>query len=246
MKRERSVRERRSTRRMLLEDDKPFLLRFEVGSDAVLEAQVLDLSKAGLRIVVPENYCVELAEFIIPASDLSQQISTAGMEASGTGNMKLALNGALTIGTRDGATIEIGQEVGEENVFFFGMGLDQVAQLRNGGGYDPWAVYNQQPELRQALDMVRDGYFSQGEPDLFRPIFDSLTAGGDYFMVLADFAAYLQCLDGVDAVYRDPSEWTRRAIVNVAKMGSFTSDRMVREYADEIWKVKPLKGRKRG
>jgi starch phosphorylase len=160
--------------------------------------------------------------------------------------MKLALNGALTIGTRDGANVEIGQEVGEDNIFFFGMGLDEVAQLRNEGGYNPWAVYHEQPELRKALDMVRDGYFSHDESDLFRPIFDSLTAGGDYFMVLADFAAYLQCLDEVDAVYRDPTEWTRRAIVNVAKMGSFASDRMVREYADEIWRVKPLSGRRRG
>jgi starch phosphorylase len=198
-----------------------------------------------LKVVFVPNYSVSWAENLIPAADLSQQLSTAGTEASGTGNMKLALNGALTIGTRDGANIEIGQEVGEDNIFFFGMGLDEVAQLRNEGGYDPWAIYHEQPELRQALDMVRDGYFSHDEHDLFRPVFDSLTAGGDWFMVLADFAAYLQCLAEVDAVYRDSTEWTRRAIVNVAKMGSFASDRMVREYADEIWRVRPLNGRKR-
>jgi len=212
-----------------------------VGSVIDAEPQVAGL----LKVVFVPNYNVSWAESLIPAADLSQQLSTAGTEASGTGNMKLALNGALTIGTRDGANVEIGQEVGEDNIFFFGMGLDEVAQLRDEGGYDPWAIYHEQPELRQALDMMRDGYFSHDEPELFRPIFDSLTAGGDHFLVLADFAAYLQRLDEVDAVYRDPTEWTRRAIVNVAKMGSFASDRMVREYADEIWRVKPLDGRKR-
>jgi len=193
-----------------------------------------------LKVLFIPNYDVSTAEDVIPAAELSQQISTAGTEASGTGNMKLALNGALTIGTRDGANIEIGEAVGEENVFFFGLESDEVARLRAEGGYSPWAYYQEQPELRTALDMVRDGYFSPDEPDRFRCLFDSLTDGGDPFMVLADFASYMECQARVDAVYRDPDDWIRRCIVNVAKMGRFSCDRMVREYAEDIWETKPL------
>jgi starch phosphorylase len=193
-----------------------------------------------LKVLFIPNYDVSTAEDVIPAADLSQQISTAGTEASGTGNMKLALNGALTIGTRDGANIEIGEAVGEENIFFFGLESDEVARLRSEGGYSPWACYHEQPELRNALDMVRDGYFSPDEPDRFRCLFDALTDGGDPFMVLADFAAYMECQARVDALYGDPADWIRRCIVNVARMGRFSCDRMVREYAEDIWETKPL------
>jgi len=193
-----------------------------------------------LKVLFIPNYDVSTAEVVIPAAELSQQISTAGTEASGTGNMKLALNGALTIGTRDGANIEIGEAVGEENVFFFGLDSDEVRRLRAEGRYSPWAYYHEQPELRGALEMLRNGYFSPDEPDRFRCIFDSLTDGGDPFMILADFAAYLECQARVDAVYRDPADWTRRCIVNVAKMGRFSCDRMVREYSEDVWRTKPL------
>jgi starch phosphorylase len=198
------------------------------------------LARELLKVVFVPNYDVTWAEQLIPAADLSQQLSTAGTEASGTGNMKLALNGALTIGTRDGANIEIGKEVGEDSIFFFGLRIDEVAQLRREGDYDPWCVYREQPELRRALDMLRDGYFSPNDRDLFRPIFDTLTGGGDHYFVLADFAAYIERLDDVDAVYRDPAEWNRRAITNVAKVGRFSCDRMVREYAEDVWNVEPL------
>jgi len=205
---------------------------------SVIEAD--PLARELLKVVFIPNYNVTWAENLIPAADVSQQLSTAGTEASGTGNMKLALNGALTIGTRDGANIEIGKEVGENNIFFFGLRTDEVAQLRREGGYDPWDVYREQPELQRALDMLRDGYFSPDERDLFAPIFDSLTEGGDHYFVLADFAAYIERLDEVDAVYRDPADWNRRAITNVAKIGRFSCDRMVREYAEDVWNVEPL------
>jgi starch phosphorylase len=193
-----------------------------------------------LNVVCIPNYNVSTAEDLIPAADLSEQLSTAGTEASGTGNMKLALNGALTIGTRDGANIEIGEAVGEENIFFFGLSSEEVAELGVNGAYDPLACYHRDAELREVLDMLRDGYFSPGEPDLFRCLFDSLTASGDQYKVLADFSAFMECQEKVDAAYRDAGEWTRKAIVNVAMMGRFSCDRMVREYAEDIWKVKPL------
>jgi starch phosphorylase len=205
---------------------------------SVIEAD--PLARELLKVVFIPNYNVTWAEQLIPAADLSQQLSTAGTEASGTGNMKLALNGALTIGTRDGANIEIGKEVGENNIFFFGLRTDEVAQLRHEGGYDPWGIYHEQPELQRALDMLRDGYFCPNERDLFAPIFDSLTGGGDHYFVLADYAAYKERLDEVDAVYRNPADWNRRAITNVAKIGRFSCDRMVREYAEDVWNVEPL------
>jgi starch phosphorylase len=197
-----------------------------------------------LKVAFVPNYDVSTAEDLIPAAELSQQISTAGTEASGTGNMKLALNGALTIGTRDGANIEIGEAVGEDNIFFFGLDIEEVARMRREGGYDPWACYHEQPELKEALDLLRNGHFSPDDPDRFRCVFDSLTNGGDTYMVLADFSSYMECQAKVDALYRDPVEWTRRAIRNIAKMGGFSCDRMVHEYADDIWNVKPLGSRK--
>jgi starch phosphorylase len=192
-----------------------------------------------LKVIFVPNYSVSNAERIIPAADLSEQISTAGTEASGTGNMKLALNGALTIGTLDGANIEMRDRIGHEHFFAFGMTTDQVADRRRRG-YNPWAVYAANEELRHALDMVAGGCFSPDELDRFRPIVDALTTGGDHYLVLADYAAYVACQERVDALYQDPDEWARWAIHNVAGMGHFSSDRTVREYAEQVWGVAPV------
>lgn len=193
-----------------------------------------------LKVVFIPDYSVSNAEKIIPACDLSEQISTAGTEASGTGNMKLALNGALTIGTLDGANIEIREEVGEENIFIFGLDAAGVSGLRSKG-YKPWEFYNSNRELKQALDMIAGGYFSPEAPRLFRPIFDALIRQGDRFLLLADYASYIACQERVDALYRDPEEWSRKAILNVAGMGKFSGDRSVTEYAEKIWNVAPVK-----
>ena len=192
-----------------------------------------------LRVVFIPNYDVTTAQDIIPAADLSQQISTAGTEASGTGNMKLSLNGALTIGTLDGANIEIREEVGPENFFIFGLTTPEVASLRQAG-YQPWDYYNGNEELRHALDMIRDGYFSPDDHDRFKPIFDSLTSGGDHYLLLADYASYIACQQEVEALYRDQEAWTRKAILNVAHMGKFSSDRTIGEYASQIWQAKAI------
>jgi len=193
-----------------------------------------------LRLVFLPNYNVSNAEKIIPACDLSEQISTAGTEASGTGNMKFALNGALTIGTLDGANIEMREEVGEENFFIFGLTADGVAEIRQEG-YDPWHYYNSNEELRRVLDMIALGFFSPDDPHRFRPIFDTLTGGGDHFLLLADYGAYIAAQDQVDALYRDQEAWSRRAVLNVAGMGRFSSDRSIQEYASKIWNVVPVK-----
>jgi starch phosphorylase len=194
-----------------------------------------------LKLVFLPDYNVSNAEKIIPAADLSEQISTAGTEASGTGNMKLALNGALTIGTLDGANIEIGQAVGADNIFTFGLTAEGVAAQR-AAGYDPRAIYESNAELRLALDMIRDGYFSLDEPSRYAPIVNALLTYGDHYMLLADYASYIACQDRVDALYRDQDEWSRRAILNVAAMGNFSSDRAIQQYADEIWRVRPITG----
>jgi starch phosphorylase len=191
-----------------------------------------------LKVVFIPNYDVSTAELIIPAADLSEQISTAGTEASGTGNMKLAMNGALTIGTLDGANVEIRDEVGEENIFIFGMTADEVAQ-RRAQGYDPWIHYDGDTELRQAMDMVRDGYFCPEERGRYMPLFETLTYHGDHYMLLADYAAYIACQEQAGHLYRDPPAWTHKAVLNVAGMGRFSSDRTIREYAETIWNVKP-------
>jgi starch phosphorylase len=190
-----------------------------------------------LRVVFLPDYNVQNAVRIIPAADLSEQISTAGMEASGTGNMKLALNGALTIGTLDGANVEIREEVGAENFFLFGLRADEVLQLRSGG-YEPRRIYLEQGELREAIDLIAAGAFSRGDRDLFRPLIDQLLER-DRFFVLADFAAYMAAEDEVDRCWRDHEGWTRMSIRNVARMGKFSSDRAVSEYAREIWRVEP-------
>jgi starch phosphorylase len=192
-----------------------------------------------LRVAFLPNYNVSAAELIIPASELSEQISTAGTEASGTGNMKLALNGALTIGTLDGANIDICQAVGEENFFAFGMKADEVGQLR-ARGYDPWRYYHANVELRQALDMIASGYFSSQAPQRYENLVASLLDGGDRYMILADYADYVACQERVSRVYEDPAQWARKAILNVARMGSFSSDRAVQEYARRIWHIERI------
>ena len=192
-----------------------------------------------LRILFLPNYCVSQAEKLIPAADLSQQISVAGMEASGTGNMKFALNGALTIGTLDGANIEIMEEVGEENIFIFGLNAGEVDKLRIDG-YDPRSFYENDPELKFALDMIRSGHFSPHQPDLFLPIVVELLDHGDRYMVLADYRPYIQAQENVDHIYQNTVEWTRRSILNTAGMGKFSSDRAVQEYTSRIWNVSPI------
>jgi starch phosphorylase len=193
-----------------------------------------------LKVVFMPNYGVSSAVRIVPAADLSEQISTAGTEASGTGNMKFALNGALTIGTMDGANIEIHDEVGKDNIFIFGLTAEQVTNLR-AEGYNPWDYYNANSELKQVLDMISNGYFSREDTNRFKMLTDSLTHGGDHYMLLADYADYLACQQRVETLYRNPDQWTRKTILNVANMGKFSSDRTVKEYADEIWQVKPAK-----
>ena len=193
-----------------------------------------------LKVIFIRNYDVSTASDIIPAAELSQQISTAGMEASGTGNMKLALNGALTIGTLDGANIEIRDAVGAENIFIFGNTTEEVQALR-ANGYQPWDYYHANAELKQVLDMIGSGFFSPDQPDLYQGLIHSLTDGGDSFMVLADYEAYINCQKKVAELYTDPQAWTRNAILNVANMGIFSSDRTIREYAEEIWQAPAVK-----
>ena len=192
-----------------------------------------------LRVVFLPNYCVSQAEKLIPAADLSEQLSTAGMEASGTGNMKFALNGALTIGTLDGANVEIREVVGEDNFFLFGHTEEEVQRL-HAGGYDPVRIYENNIELKKALDMIATGFFSPEAPGLFRPIVDSLLAHGDYYLVLADYEKYVAAQAQVSRTYEDEALWTRMSILNTANMGKFSSDRSIMEYAENIWNVSPL------
>jgi starch phosphorylase len=209
--------------------------------NAVAEVVNRDVDVRGrITVAFLKNYRVSLAERIFPASDVSEQISTAGKEASGTGNMKFALNGALTVGTLDGANVEIREEVGAENFFLFGLTVEGVAALRKRG-YDPWEWYRNDRRLKAVLDAIGSGVFSPGEPALFRPIIESLLNGGDPYLVLADFAAYCACQDEVEKAFRDPERWTRSAILNVARSGKFSSDRTIQQYADEIWKVQPVR-----
>ena len=191
-----------------------------------------------LKVVFIPNYRVTLAELIIPAADLSEQISMAGTEASGTGNMKFALNGALTIGTWDGANIEIAENVGLDNIFIFGNRTQQVNELR-AHGYQPRRYYDNNYELKTAIDRIADGAFSPEEPQRYQDVTRTLLES-DYYQLLADFPDYLAAQQRVDALYRRPSEWTRQAILNIAAMGPFSSDRTIGEYASEIWNVQPL------
>ena len=189
-----------------------------------------------LRVVFVPNYGVSVAEAIMPAADLSEQISTAGTEASGTGNMKLALNGALTIGTDDGANIEIRQNVGDDNIFIFGLKTAEVEASRRDG-YDPMGMVAAQPELRAVLDAIASGTFSPDEPARYAPLVDSLRYH-DHYRLLADFRGYVQAHERVDALYRDPDAWALKAIANVAGMGPFSSDRTIREYATQVWNIR--------
>ena len=193
-----------------------------------------------LKVVFLPNYSVSLAEIIIPAADLSEQISTAGTEASGTGNMKLALNGALTIGTLDGANVEMRESVGADNIFIFGNTTEEVDALRTRG-YRPREIYEQNAELKLVLDMLRAGAFSpDDDKGRYGAICDVLLEWGDHYLLLADYASYIAMQDQVDVLYRQPDEWTRKAILNVAGMGVFSSDRTISQYAREIWQAEPL------
>jgi len=189
-----------------------------------------------LKVLFLPNYSVTLAENIIPASDLSVQISTAGMEASGTGNMKLSLNGALTVGTLDGANIEIMEEVGKENIFIFGLNAQEVMEKKQAG-YRPREIYEQNQELREVLDMIRKGYFLGQQPALFQPILENLLDHGDPYMVLADFQSFCDIQDQISHAYADLDTWTKKSIINVSQMGKFSSDRSIRQYAEQIWNV---------
>ncbi|MCG8083707.1 MAG: glycogen/starch/alpha-glucan phosphorylase, partial [Candidatus Thiodiazotropha taylori] len=191
-----------------------------------------------LKIIFIPNYDVTTATDIIPAAELSQQISTAGMEASGTGNMKLALNGALTMGTMDGANVEMREQLGDENIFIFGLQTDDIARL-NQQGYQPRQYYETNPSLRRIIDMIANGFFSPEEPSRYRMITDSLL-NVDHFKVLADFDAYMGTSDSADGIYQQPDVWNRMAILNTARMGYFSSDRTISEYAAKIWQVSPV------
>ena len=194
-----------------------------------------------LKLVFVPDYKVSTAEIVIPGADLSEQISTAGTEASGTGNMKFALNGALTIGTLDGANIEIHKAVNGDNMFIFGLTADQVTELR-AQGYNPWDRYEGNDELKRVVDMIGDGFFCAEEPDRYAPVRDALLAGGDHYLVLADYADYVACQARVDDAFADADDWTRKAIVNVGHMGRFSSDRAIHQYARTVWDIAPLDG----
>jgi starch phosphorylase len=190
-----------------------------------------------LKVVFVPDYSVTVAERLIPASEVSNQISTAGYEASGTSNMKFMMNGALTVGTRDGATIEMAEEAGEENFFLFGLTADQVASGRHT--YNPYWHYGNEPETRAALDLIASDHFSRNEPGTFDPLMDTLLKNGDYYMHLADLQAYLESDRQLTELYADKDAWTRKAILNVASSGKFSSDRTIAEYAADIWNVEP-------
>lgn len=193
-----------------------------------------------LKVVFLPNYGVSVAEAIIPAADLSEQISTAGTEASGTGNMKLALNGALTIGTDDGANIEIRENVGDDNIFIFGLKTHEVQDLRQKG-YHPYEIYKNNVQLKAVLDAISDGHFSADEPKRYRSLVNNLIYDGDHYMLLADFLGYINAQSKVDELYRDPARWSQCALNNIAGMGSFSSDRTIAKYAREIWHVQALR-----
>lgn len=191
-----------------------------------------------LKVAFFPDFNVQNAQHIYPAADLSEQISTAGKEASGTGNMKFSLNGALTIGTLDGANVEIREEVGPENFFLFGLNADQVHELK-ASNYQPYRYYEQNAQLREVLDFIASGALAGGDPNLFRPLVDNLLHQ-DPFLVLADYQSYADCQESVSALWQDPQAWTRKSILNVARMGKFSSDRSIRDYCDLVWKVKPV------
>lgn len=195
------------------------------------------VARGRIKVLFLPEYNVSLAERLIPASDVSNQISTAGYEASGTSNIKFMMNGALTVGTRDGATIEMAEEAGEENFFLFGLTAEQVQNSR--GSYNPYWHYEHEPETRAALDLIFSNYFSQNEPGVFDPLRDTLLTSGDHYMHLADLTSYCKAQDAVGELYANPHEWARKAIFNIASSGKFSSDRTIAEYARDIWKAEP-------
>jgi glycogen phosphorylase len=211
------------------------IIKFIENLAATIDA---DPTMAGrLKVLFLPEYDVSLAERLIPASDVSNQISTAGYEASGTSNMKFMMNGALTIGTRDGATIEMAQEAGEENFFLFGLTAQQVADSR--GWYNPHWHYEQEPEVRAALDLIFSDHFSPAEPGIFAPLNETLLTHGDHYMHLVDLRSYLESDQRLRETYGDSDAWGRKVILNVAGSGKFSSDRTIAEYAAQIWGVKP-------
>jgi starch phosphorylase len=207
--------------------------------NSVAEAVNQDPDVAGrLKVAFFPDFNVRNGHRIYPAADLSEQISTAGKEASGTGNMKFSMNGALTIGTLDGANIEIREEVGAENFFLFGLTAEEVYDLKRKG-YHPGPYYVANAELQETIDLVRSGFFSGGDLNLFKPFVDSLLYHDEY-LVFADYPSYIESQAQVSQVYRDQERWTRMSILNVARMGKFSSDRSIREYSEKIWKVEPV------
>jgi len=184
------------------------------------------------------NFNVKNSQYIYPAADLSEQIHTAGKDASGTGNMKLTMNGALTIGTLDGANVEIREEVGAENFFLFGLRVEDVVKLK-ARGYNPRDHYKSNLDLREAIDQIASGRFSRGDGSLFKPLVDSLLQHDDY-LVLADYQSYVACQERVSEAFRDQKNWTRMSILNAARSGKFSSDRSIRDYSEQIWKVKSV------
>jgi starch phosphorylase len=197
------------------------------------------LVRGRLKVVFLPDFSVKLGQRVYPAADLSEQISLAGKEASGTGNMKFAMNGALTIGTLDGANIEIREEVGVDNFFLFGLTAPEV-EGKKRDGYNPRVFYDSNAELREVLDALLNGEFSHGDKSLFAPLVGALLYGDDY-MLLADYQSYIDCQDRVSQAYKNPEEWTRMSILNVARIGKFSSDRSIRDYCADIWKTWPVK-----
>jgi starch phosphorylase len=191
-----------------------------------------------LKVVYPANFNVSMAQVIYPAANISEQISLAGKEASGTGNMKFALNGAVTVGTLDGANVEIREHVGSENFFLFGLNADEVIAIKKRG-YDPRDYYQSNGELKRAVDAIAAGHFSQGDTDLFRPIVNSLLEHDEY-LLLADFTPYVDCCERAAAAYQDRAAWTRMSILNTARCGFFSSDRTIQQYCQEIWRVQAV------
>lgn len=199
-----------------------------------------------IKVFFLKNYSVSLAEKIMPAADISEQISTASTEASGTGNMKFMMNGALTLGTLDGANIEIVEEAGEENAFIFGLHSDEVITLTKTGSYNPWDIYNNNPDLKKVVDMIKNNYFSPSQPGLFEQLWNSLMYGvdggrADMYFLLKDFDSYRKAHEKAEELYKNKKAWAKSAIINVATSGKFSSDRTIKEYAEEIWKIKPFK-----
>ncbi|MBQ9505505.1 MAG: glycogen/starch/alpha-glucan family phosphorylase, partial [Lachnospiraceae bacterium] len=203
-----------------------------------------------IKVVFIEDYRVSNAEIIFAAADVSEQISTASKEASGTGNMKFMLNGALTIGTMDGANVEMAQEVGEDNMFIFGLSADEVINYENNGGYSPMDIFNSDQDVRNVLMQLINGFYSKEDPEMFRDLYNSLlntqsTSKADTYFILKDFRSYAQAQEKVEQAYKDEAGWARKAILNVAASGKFSSDRTIQEYVDDIWHLDKVKLKKK-